>query len=80
MHVPNFVWNDDLEGLPPDGEPIMLEKTSNDTIYLGTLPSTDDYHIKCIGNNKVMLMDDHHTSIKITSIDSIGYYITDDNI
>jgi len=35
MHQPNFVWNDDLEGLPADGSSIVIEKTINDTIYLG---------------------------------------------
>lgn len=34
---PVFIWNDDLEGLPVDGTPILLEFTSNDTIYIGSL-------------------------------------------
>lgn len=34
---PTIIWNDDLEGIPADGTPIMLEFTSNDTIYIGAL-------------------------------------------
>ena len=34
---PIFIWNDDIESLPVDSTPIMLEFTSNDTIYLGCL-------------------------------------------
>lgn len=30
-----FIWNDDEESIPVDGTPIMLEFTSNDTIYIG---------------------------------------------
>lgn len=32
---PVFIWNDDLEGIPSDGSTIIIEKTINDTIYLG---------------------------------------------
>ena len=35
MHKPVFVWNDDIEGLPADGSSVVIEKTINDTIYLG---------------------------------------------
>jgi len=36
---PVFIWNDDLEGLPVDGTPILLEfSTKNkDTIYIGSI-------------------------------------------
>jgi hypothetical protein len=34
---PTIIWNDDLEGIPADGTPILLEFTSNDTIYIGVL-------------------------------------------
>lgn len=34
---PVFIWNDDLEGLPVDGTPIMLQYTEGDTIYLGAI-------------------------------------------
>lgn len=34
-----------------------------------------DYHINCIGNNKVKLMDKTYNKLKTTTIDSIGYYI-----
>ncbi len=34
---PVFIWNDDLEALPVDGTPIMLEFTSNDTIFIGAI-------------------------------------------
>jgi hypothetical protein len=34
---PTFIWNDDLEGLPVDGTPIMLQYTEGDTIYLGVI-------------------------------------------
>ena len=39
-----------------------------------------DYHIECIGNEEVKLMDTNYKEIKTTTIDSIGYYIIDDNI
>ena len=32
-----FIWNDDEESIPVDSTPIMLQYTSNDTIYLGPL-------------------------------------------
>ena len=41
---PTFIWNDDLEGLPADGTPVLLQYTSNDTIYLSVienLPSSE---------------------------------------
>ena len=34
---PVFIWNDDKESIPVDSTPIMLQYTSNDTIYLGVL-------------------------------------------
>ena len=34
---PTIIWNDDLESIPVDGTPILLEFTSNDTIYIGSL-------------------------------------------
>lgn len=37
MEQPVFIWNDDLEGLPVDGTPIMLQYTEGDTIYLGAI-------------------------------------------
>lgn len=39
-----------------------------------------DYHINCIGNNKVKIMDNTYNKLKTTTIDSIGYYITENNI
>ena len=32
---PTFIWNDDIESLPTDGSPILIEFTSKDTIYIG---------------------------------------------
>lgn len=34
---PTFVWNDDIEGIPPDNTPILLEFTEKDTIYICNL-------------------------------------------
>ena len=36
---PVFIWNDDYEGIPVDGTPILLEFSSKnqDTIYIGSL-------------------------------------------
>ena len=34
-----FIWNDDHESIPVDGTQILLEFTSNDTIYIGPLNS-----------------------------------------
>ena len=36
---PVFIWNDDYESIPVDGTQILLEFTSNDTIYIGPLNS-----------------------------------------
>ena len=36
---PVFIWNDDQESIPVDGTQILLEFTSNDTIYIGPLDS-----------------------------------------
>jgi len=40
---PVFIWNDDLEGIPVDSTPILLEFSSKnqDTIYIGTLDGYD---------------------------------------
>lgn len=40
---PIFIWNDDIESLPVDSTPIMLEfsSTNHDTIYIGSLESYD---------------------------------------
>jgi len=41
---PVFIWNDDHESIPVDGTPIMLEFTSNDTVYIGPLePNPAEY-------------------------------------
>lgn len=34
---PVFVWNDDHESIPKDGDSIVIEMTVNDTIYLGNI-------------------------------------------
>jgi hypothetical protein len=34
---PTIIWNDDLEAIPADGTPILLEFMSNDTIYIGSI-------------------------------------------
>jgi len=36
-HPPVFIWNDDLESMPVDGTPVMLQYTEGDTIYLGAI-------------------------------------------
>jgi hypothetical protein len=40
---PVFIWNDDLESIPVDSTPILLEFSSKnqDTIYIGSLDSYD---------------------------------------
>lgn len=38
---PTIIWNDDLEGIPVDGSPVLLEFMSNDTIYIGSI---DNYN------------------------------------
>lgn len=37
MEQPVFIWNDDLESMPVDGTPVMLQYTEGDTIYLGAI-------------------------------------------
>lgn len=32
-----IVWNDDLEGIPADGEMVEIQETVNDTIYIGSI-------------------------------------------
>jgi hypothetical protein len=41
--LPVFIWNDDLESIPVDSTPILLEFSSKnqDTIYIGTLDGYD---------------------------------------
>jgi hypothetical protein len=34
---PVFIWNDDLESMPVDGTPVMLQYTEGDTVYLGAI-------------------------------------------
>ncbi len=34
---PTIIWNDDLEAIPADNSPILLEFTSADTIYIGSI-------------------------------------------
>jgi hypothetical protein len=34
---PVFIWNDDHESIPKDGDSIVIEMTVNDTIYLGNI-------------------------------------------
>jgi hypothetical protein len=48
-------------------------------IYNASKPLAE-YHIECIGNDKVKLMDENYNQIRVTTIDSIGYYIIEDNI
>ncbi len=39
---PVFIWNDDLESIPTDNSPILLEHTINDTIFIGPLETEID--------------------------------------
>lgn len=32
-----FIWNDDEESIPQDGSLIVIEKTVEDTVYIGPL-------------------------------------------
>lgn len=34
---PTIIWNDDLEAIPADNSPVLLEFTSADTIYIGAI-------------------------------------------
>jgi hypothetical protein len=36
-----FIWNDDEESIPPDGEPVMLEFTEGDIMYIGPMEQYD---------------------------------------
>lgn len=33
----HFVWNDDQESIPQDGEKIVIEFTDENTVYIGTI-------------------------------------------
>jgi hypothetical protein len=39
-----------------------------------------EYHIQLLDYNQVQLMDEEHNLIKTTTLDSLSYYLTQDNI
>jgi hypothetical protein len=36
-----FIWNDDEESIPKDGSLIVIEKTDENLVYIGTLEAND---------------------------------------
>jgi hypothetical protein len=58
-----FIWNDDEESIPVDSTPIMLEFTSNDTIYLGALETevtASEYQFTITGDSMTVKDFDRH--------------------
>jgi hypothetical protein len=39
-----------------------------------------EYHIQLLDYDQVQLMDEEHKLIKTTSLDSLSYYLTQDNL
>jgi hypothetical protein len=39
-----------------------------------------EYHIQLLDYDQVQLMDEEHNLIKTTSLDSLSYYLTQDNL
>jgi hypothetical protein len=37
LKQPVIIWNDDEESIPEDGSTVKIEKTVNDTIYIGNV-------------------------------------------
>ncbi len=37
LNQPTIIWNDDIESIPTDNSPIMLQFISSDTIYIGPI-------------------------------------------
>lgn len=43
-------------------------------------PSSTEYHVQLLDYDQAEIMDDQHKLLKTTSVDSIGYYLIQDNI
>lgn len=37
QYGPVIIWNDDIEGIPADGQKVVIEFTKNDTLYIGAI-------------------------------------------
>jgi hypothetical protein len=50
-------------------------------VYMSNLyhPKTE-YHIQLLDYDQVQLMDEEHNLIKTTTLDSLSYYLTQDNL
>lgn len=78
---PVFIWNDDLEGLPVDGTPIMLEYTSNDTIYLGVAEEIDPCEYQFIvTDDSISVSDFGRTVGKVKIEGQLEQLIINDNL
>lgn len=54
-------------------------------MYIGMLVdrfflNQSEYHLQLLDYDNVEIMDDNHEVIKTTTLDSIGYYLEQDNI
>jgi hypothetical protein len=45
-----------------------------------TFYSKTEYHIQLLDYDQVQLMDENHKLIKTTTLDSLSYYLTQDNL
>ena len=50
-------------------------------VYMSNLyHPRSEYHIQLLDYDQVQLMDEEHNLIKTTSLDSLSYYLTQDNL
>lgn len=50
-------------------------------VYMSNLyHPKSEYHIQLLDYDQVQLMDEEHKLIKTTSLDSLSYYLTQDNL
>jgi hypothetical protein len=50
-------------------------------MYMSNLyHSKTEYHIQLLDYDQVQLMDEEHNLIKTTTLDSLSYYLTQDNL
>ena len=56
---PVFIWNDDLESIPMDNTPVLLEFSSknSDTLYLGPLEQNPAEYQFTVVDNSVIITD-----------------------
>lgn len=81
MEQPTFIWNDDLEGLPVDGTPIMLQYTEGDTIYLGVAEDVDPAQYQFIVTDDSITVTDSNRKVGTVKLEGqLEQLIINDNL